>query len=686
MATSALAPPTAYRGFVDDTITFNGGTVLDVLEHVPDLLWPDSVSVYARMRREPALAAVLRAYTLPLRRASWTVDPAGCRPEVAQLVADDLGLPVAGRDEPTAARVHGVSWSEHLRTALLHLVWGHYGHELLAKVDDAGRARLIALSDRPPWTIQELHVDDQGELLGISQIPVVGKSARPQVNADRLAWYVHEREGAVWTGNSLLRAAFPAWLVKVEMLRVAASSNRRWGMGVPTVRALPGTNPTEAQMQAAALVAQQMRGGETAGAAVPPGFVVELLGLSGSVPDTLSLIKYLDGQMSRMALAGFLDLGQTETGSRALGSSFIDLFTLSLQSCADHLADAVTRQIAARIVGWNWGTGEPIPRVAVSDVGSRHEVTAESLASLLGSGALAADPALEAWVRRTYRLPDSAGPAAGGKVSASRRRGTRRPTRVVAAAGDAEQPDTAQEDQDDHDAAVAALLAALAVLAAPIVAALVAAVVAGLAAGGGAALTRLALGADGDAAVDALAARIGDELVAVAGQAAERAVTEAAAFGVDPAADVDGDSLRGLAQAAAHLIADGLAQSASRTALLHAGDAVDPATVEAAVQAALDDQIAAPTGWVSQTVASAVTAAQHGGRMGVLDQLDADLGDAVTWTASEVNDRNRCVPCAKIDGETFDSYGAAKAAYPTGRYVDCLGRERCRGRVVPTVA
>jgi hypothetical protein len=218
--------PTRYAGHVEDGVY--GIWLAEALEHVPDLVYPLSVATYGKMRKEPALASVLAAHWLPIRRATWTIDPSGCRPEVVQQVADDIGLPVAGQDTPGAARVRGVSWAEHLRTALLHLVFGHYGHELLAKIDDAGRARLIGLSDRLPATISNIHVSDQGVLLGVSQ-DLRGFDDPPQITEDRLVWYCHEREGAAWYGNSLLRPAFGPWLIKQEMIRVHATSNRRSG-------------------------------------------------------------------------------------------------------------------------------------------------------------------------------------------------------------------------------------------------------------------------------------------------------------------------------------------------------------------------------------------------------------------------------------------------------------------------
>ncbi len=147
-----VAVPTTLRGYTTDEIHY-GAILTDALEHVPDLHYPLSVPVYGQMRNEGAITSVLAAYTLLLRQATWSVNPAGCRPEVAQLVADDLGLPVAGKDEPGAARTRGVSWAEHLRCALSYLTFGHAAFELEAEMRD-GQARLIGLHERFQATFQ----------------------------------------------------------------------------------------------------------------------------------------------------------------------------------------------------------------------------------------------------------------------------------------------------------------------------------------------------------------------------------------------------------------------------------------------------------------------------------------------------------------------------------------------------
>lgn len=417
-----MPTPTVPRhpiGVVDDT---QYGTIVnDVYEYIGELTHPASVTVYGQMRHDSKLAAVLAGYTLQLRRASWQLDGAGCRDEVVQHVADDLGIPVMGSDDkPTGARLRDVSWNQHLRAALQHLIWGHYGFELAAEIVD-GRAHLTTLAERQPATIAAVHADPRtGRLLGVDQT-AMSKDNSPQIKADRIVWYVNDREGANWTGRSVLRSAYAPWLIKREMMRVAAISNRRWGAGVPVAVPSPGTNPTAAQLTDAQRLASAARAGDVAGAAMPANFDLKIVGLSGSVPDTLGFIRWLDQQMTSAALMSHLDLGgETRTGSYALGRAFVDLLMMALESIGEHVADTATREVVARVVGWNWGTDEPVPRITVSGIGSQRQVTAESLQMLLSSGAMSADPALEEWVRREYRLPEREQPvepaAFGGVV------------------------------------------------------------------------------------------------------------------------------------------------------------------------------------------------------------------------------------------------------------------------------
>lgn len=405
MATSI---PTRVVGAVEDEY---GSWLADALENVPALQYPLCLREYAIMAKDPTLSAVISSYTLQIRRASWAVDGTGCRPEVVQQVADDLGLPVLGQDKPGAARVRGVSWWEHLRAALLCLTYGHYGFELQADLVD-GEARLVGLWDRAPWTVNEIHVDPKtGVFRGVTQ-DGIGPKDIPQIKADRMVWYTHDQVGANHAGNSLLRPGYGVHLIKREVLRYTATAHRRFSMGVPTVVWAPGSNPTPQQVTQAQQAASAARVGETAGLSLPPGASLQLVGLSGGVPDNMALLRWLDTQLSRFTLMPHIELGQNQAGgSRALGESFIDSWTLALGSIGSTLADQATRQIAARLVEWNYGTDEPVPSIRVNGIGEQREVTTEALQTLLAAGALDADPALKAWVRREWRLPEQDGDA-----------------------------------------------------------------------------------------------------------------------------------------------------------------------------------------------------------------------------------------------------------------------------------
>lgn len=664
-------PPRTVNGYVDDT-AFDI-ILADALETVPDLTWPTSVQTYAAMRRDAQLAAVLGGYTLQLRRASWQLDGRDCRPEVVQLVSDDLGLPVAGQERHGAARTRGVSWTEHLRTSLAALTFGHAGFEMQADVS-SGQARLVGLWDRPQWTISHIHVDGKsGALLGVTQDAPFKQNA-PQIRADRLVWYAHEREGAGWYGTSLLRPAYGPWLIKREMQRVLATSNRRFGMGVPTIEWAAGTNPTPAQHQEAQRAASAARVGDQSGQSLPPGAHLVLTGLSGGTPDTLAFLKWLDQQMSRMALMGHLDLGQTETGSRALGESFIDLWMLALESIGDETADAATRQAAARLVEWNWGPDEAVPRVTVSGIGSRRDVTAESLQMLLGSGALAADPALEEWVRREYRLPPRANsdrPAVFGGEDVG----------VAAAAPASDSPVDPQQLQDDYEQAVEDAKSDWEEAAGPLVAALAAAVAAEVAAGMLPGVAALSVPA---AVMARLVAVVDSAMLAAAQRTARRLAGRLRGLGIEPTVSAEHrERIRRAAQAATDLIVSGYRSGAARAALNLAGPGAAPQAVESAVAAHLRD-LSQPKGGglVASNLGAALTSAQGEGMWAIYEQLPDDT----RYRASEINDKGRCKPCAEIDDHEYDSIDDARTDYPTMRYRSCLGGDRCRGFVFPIFA
>ena len=382
----------------------------------PELVFPKSLETFDKMRREDAqVSSVLRAMTLPIRKARWQIDGAGCRPEVVAHISNDLRIPIKGQDSVAMLRTRGrFSWAEHLRLALLELPLGISPFEQVYRIEK-GLAHLAKLAWRSPRTIVDIEVARDGGLIALVQ-QGSGGSKDVRIPVDRLVVYVNEREGGNWLGQSLLRPAYKNWLLKDRLLRIQALSAERNGIGIPkhTAPSVPdGVSQEdyaarEKELVDAGLeVAKDLRAGETAGVSLPAGAELELMGVTGKLPDTNGPIRYHDEQIARGMLAHFLNLG-TETGSWALGSTFANFFTDSLNATGDHLADVTQQHVIEDLVDLNWGPQEPAPRLVFEPIGSNHPATAEAIKALVDCGALKPDEAMESHIRTIYGLPAKA--------------------------------------------------------------------------------------------------------------------------------------------------------------------------------------------------------------------------------------------------------------------------------------
>jgi hypothetical protein len=409
--TAAPPVPVRERGYAvqQATATASWWTDFDV-EQTPELRWPACIPVYNAMRRQDAqVSSVLRAVTAPIVRTPWRVDGTGCDPKVTSLIAGDLGLPVvgAGNDVPALRTRDRFSWQDHLRQALLMLVFGHSFFEQVYRIDEAGMARLRKLGYRPPQTITAINVARDGGLVSIEQgygADITGSST-VKLPIGRLVAYVLEREGGDWTGTSLLRPAYKNWLLKDRLLRVQTQSVERNGMGIPVYKGATGES---AELDAGQDIAAGIRAGDNTGASLPNGADLVLMGVTGSLPDADKPIRYHDEQIARAVLAHFLNLG-SQTGSWALGSTFADFFTLSLQAVATQVSTTSTAHVIEDLVDINFGPTEPAPRIVFDEIGSRGDAVVGAISTLVGAGVLKPDEDLEQFIRTALGLPARGG-------------------------------------------------------------------------------------------------------------------------------------------------------------------------------------------------------------------------------------------------------------------------------------
>lgn len=402
-------------GYQSEALPGWGSLADEAHETNPALVWPLSIDVFDKMRREDSqVGSVLRAVTFPIRRTTWMIDPAGARPTVVSLIADSFGLPVKGKPAKAPHRARDrFDFDEHLRLALLELVFGHSVFEQVYRLDEHGMLRLRKLAWRPPRTISKWDVADDGGLVAIEQY---GRGARKvRIPVEKLVVYVNEREGANWLGVSLLRTAYKNWLLKDRTLRAEAVGIERNSLGIPVYTGAPlpeDVDMSEAQILAWAetqkidglALVKALRSGQDAGASIPNGATLALMGVTGNRADTDKPIRRHDEAISRAVLAHFLNLG-SETGSWALGSTFAEFFVGSLNAVALHIANTCQAHVVDDLVDVNFGPTEPAPRLVPATIGEEQPATAEAIKSLIECGAIEPDDELEEYVRQRYKLP-----------------------------------------------------------------------------------------------------------------------------------------------------------------------------------------------------------------------------------------------------------------------------------------
>jgi hypothetical protein len=386
----------------------------DDQEFVPELVWPRSVSTYEVMRTDAQLSALYNATAQALLRFKWSIDPNGAPDEMVNKLSRDYNLPILGAEVNTRQRSkRKFVFKKHLQRALSAGIYGHYYFEQVGYIGqernppDDGLWHLRKLAERPPRTIQEIRVAPDGGLVSIVQNTQKTSGPMtwgqlPEIPVDNLVAYVWDQEGANWVGRSWFRECYKNWVIKDRLMRIDAINHERAG-GVPYIEAHPGA--TYDEINQLNKMAQQFRIGDTAGGAVPAGAKFNIAkGTNSSVVDS---IRYHDEAMARRFMLMVMQLGQTETGSRALGGTFVEFWAGGLAAIADWIADTFNEHVIEDDVDWNWG--EDVDQVPIISYEYDPLFVVQDLAIAVEKGLIVMDEELEAYARKEMGLPEATG-------------------------------------------------------------------------------------------------------------------------------------------------------------------------------------------------------------------------------------------------------------------------------------
>lgn len=378
-----------------------GGYLRDVGEYNPELEGLRAFSTYEKMRRSDAqVAATLMAMKLPIHAATWMVmEPVNATPvekEATAFVRDELFE-------------REVELDAVIGNALLMLDFGCAAHEDVWEID-AGWVRLKKLAPRLPVTFSRWLVDSEENLAALEQYGAKADSyVTATIPADKLVLFSHEQEGANFAGRSVLRPMYPHWFIKNNLYKVDAIAQERNGMGVPWIKMGPGAMKED--REAARTWLQALAVHEKTSIVLPPGWEFGLEGVKGDVRDAKDSILHHNMMISMAGLAMFMQLGQSESGNRALGETLGDFFSMALQATAKRIERALNWGTIARMVRYNFGELKRMPWIAAQDIiALKFADVQAALKDLAAAELVRPDDELEAWLRQTMGLPRARSP------------------------------------------------------------------------------------------------------------------------------------------------------------------------------------------------------------------------------------------------------------------------------------
>lgn len=375
------------------------------------------------MRREdPTVAAVLLALSLPLRQASWRVNPAS----------------VAEADVRAAEFIESclydmsTSWDDVLTEVATMFPFGWAWMEWVLKKrqgqqkDDGkssqyadGRIGFRKIVLRGQTSLDKWEFDDSGGLRAMVQYdPSDTKGVFTRtipISKSLLFRTTKERNNP--EGLSVLRPGYRAWKYKTNMERIEAIGLQRALTGVPKV-SFTGGFTTEAQAGAqsderrANNLIKGLYQNTVLGVVTDDRMEFEFVtpDMQGITGDSTAVIQRYDESIARSTLAMYILLGSRERGSYALSRELGDLFFLAVDGFISSVAEVMTRWAVPVLMRYNVFPG--ITQFPTISTAISRQVDLPALADFInktvGSQVITPDDELEAYVRELADFPPRA--------------------------------------------------------------------------------------------------------------------------------------------------------------------------------------------------------------------------------------------------------------------------------------
>jgi hypothetical protein len=268
---------------------------------------------------------------------------------------------------------------------------------------------LRSLAYRSQKTIERFNVNESGKLYSVSQYAYGDAGKLVDIPAEYLVRFVLEEEGDNYEGISILRACYGPWLRKNVYLKLIAAGIEKYAIPVPILTVPDGqfaNEEYEKQYNRAVNTLKAYTSHQTNYITKPSGWDLTLQPNTFDASKVREVIDAENVEMVNAALANFLELGQSGSGSYALSTDLSDFFLGALEFVADHICETINRHVIDQIISLNFkdvGRLVELRCDGISDKAGKE--FAEVLTSLAREKIIIPDEKLEENVRQRYNLP-----------------------------------------------------------------------------------------------------------------------------------------------------------------------------------------------------------------------------------------------------------------------------------------
>ena len=339
-------------------------------EYVRDLSGSRGIRTYKRMANDDILGAILFANEMLLRQVPWTVQPADETPLAAEHAAWLDG-----------ALMHDMSqsWDMFLSDCLSFQIYGWAWHEVVYKRRLGSVPPSGYVPDDPAWSWWAPSTYDDG-LIGWAKWPIRsqdtllrwemahGGEVRAMVQQDPYAAKtatIPKAKALLFRlfsaknspeGRSLLRHSYDSWYFKSHIRRIEGIGIERDLAGLfhaqipPQYMAADASEQEKAILAAIKTIGRNIHRDEQEFLLTPLAydenghelFKFGLMTTGGQRQfDTTAILQRYDTRMLQSCLANILMLGMINVGTQALGGELGELYSMSLTTILDSIAEVV---------------------------------------------------------------------------------------------------------------------------------------------------------------------------------------------------------------------------------------------------------------------------------------------------------------------------------------------------------